>query len=261
MKSGLLLNLNPYNHFMKYQLEIIGFNIESCLEAERNGATRIELCASPGEGGTTPSAGLIKQSIRHLKIPVHVMIRPRGGNFVYTDEEFEVMCDDIKYCKEIGCRGIVTGILMPEGKIDEDRCNKIVELAKPMDLTFHRAFDRVKDPVASLEKIISLGFDRILTSGLQPKATDGISMLKQLVRKANERIIIMPGSGVNAQNIISIAKETSAKEFHSSASTTSLPTKFYVNEAMNEQLNYTLVDGQAVKQMADKLQDWSAATA
>lgn len=238
---------------MACKLEIIGFNIESCINAQVAGANRIELCASPGEGGTTPSYGFIKAAREKLNIELYVMIRPRGSDFLYSDEEFEIMKNDILICKQLGCDGIVTGVLTPDGKVDKKRCKTLIEYAYPLEATFHRAFDRLNEPFEALEEIISLGFERILTSGLKPKALDGKETLAQLIKQSGDRIIIMPGSGINSQNIISIAKSTGAKEFHSSASLYSESKMLYENSLMNESLKHITVDKEEVKLMAGLL--------
>lgn len=243
------------------KLEIIGFNIESCIAAQEAGANRIELCASPGEGGTTPSYAFIKAAREKLQIDLYVMIRPRGGDFLYSDEDFEIMKNDIKICKTIGCDGIVTGILTTDGKIDKSKCNQLIELAYPLEATFHRAFDRVKDPFESLEDVIESGFERILTSGLKPKAVENTDLLSQLVKKANERIIIMPGSGVNAENIISIAERTGAKEFHSSATFSKESEMGFLNSGMNESLTHVSVNKEEVKKMRQLLDTYSKSKA
>jgi len=235
------------------KLEIIGFNIESCIAAQNGGADRIELCAGPGEGGTTPSYAFIKAAREKLQIDLYVMIRPRGGDFLYSDEDFEIMKNDVAICKQLGCDGIVTGILTTDGKVDKKRCKELIELAYPMEATFHRAFDRVADPFESLEDIIELGFERILTSGLKPKAIDSTQLLSQLIKQSDGRIIIMPGSGVNAENIISIAESTGAKEFHSSATFSKQSEMAFQNGAMNESLSYVSVNNEEVKKMVDLL--------
>ncbi|MXV51598.1 copper homeostasis protein CutC [Pedobacter sp. HMF7647] len=204
---------------MSYSLEICANSIQSALNAQTGGASRIEFCDNILEGGTTPSYGAIKQVVEHLTIPVFVLIRPRGGDFVYSDEEFAAMKDDIQFCKEIGCRGIVTGILKADGTVDVQRTTKLVELAKPLQLTFHRAFDDCVNMDQSLEDIIQLGFDRILTSGGKPTAFEAISTLSELVKKADNRIKIVPGSGITETNIIDIATATGAEEFHTTAKT------------------------------------------
>ena len=241
---------------MPHKLEIIGFNIESCMAAQDAGADRIELCASPGEGGTTPSYAFIKEARKKLNIDLYVMIRPRGGDFLYTNEEFEIMKNDVMACKQLGCDGIVTGILMEDGKVDKKRCKELLEYAYPLETTFHRAFDRVADPYEAMEDIIDLGFERILTSGLVPKAIDGKETLSALIKKSAERIIIMPGSGVNASNIISIAKSTGAKEFHSSASYYTESNMKYHNSLMNESLQHIAVNKEEVKAMVELLKKY-----
>ena len=238
------------------KLEVIGFNIESCIAAQEGGAHRIELCSGPGEGGTTPSYAFIKAAREKLHIDLYVMIRPRGGDFLYSDEEFEIMKNDITVCKELSCDGIVTGILTSDGKIDIKRNKELIELAYPMPATFHRAFDRVVDPVQALEEVIDLGFERILTSGLQPRGAEGIQMLSQLVKQANERIIIMPGSGVNSENIISIAKESGVTELHSSAGIYAKSKMQYQNADMKESLDHFTVDKDEVKKMIQLLNDF-----
>jgi copper homeostasis protein len=239
------------------KLEIIGFNIESCIAAQEAGANRIELCGGPGEGGTTPSYGFIKSAREKLHINLYVMIRPRGGDFFYSDEDFQIMKNDIAVCKELGCDGIVTGILKKDGKVDKERCKELLDLAYPLEATFHRAFDRVSNASEALEDIIDLGFERILTSGLKPKAIDSTDILAQLINQSDERIIIMPGSGVNAENIISIAKSTGAKEFHSSASFSKTSEMEFQNKEMNETLNHISVNTEEVKKMVQLLKEFS----
>ena len=237
------------------KLEIIGFNIESCIAAQNAGADRIELCDGPGEGGTTPSYGFIKTARKVLDIDLYVMIRPRGGDFLYSDEEFEIMKTDVAVCKEIGCDGIVFGILTTDGKVDKKRCKEIIELAYPLEATFHRAFDRVADPFEALEDVIELGFERILTSGLKPKAEEGRQTIFELISKADDRIIIMPGSGITSENIISIVESTGARELHSSASFFEESKMEYHNQLMDE-LKRVTVNSNAVKKMADLLKEY-----
>ena len=237
------------------KLEIIGFNIESCIATQNAGADRIELCDGPGEGGTTPSYGFIKTARKVLDIDLYVMIRPRGGDFLYSDEEFEIMKTDVAVCKEIGCDGIVFGILTTDGKVDKKRCKEIIELAYPLEATFHRAFDRVADPFEALEDVIELGFERILTSGLKPKAEEGRQTIFELISKADDRIIIMPGSGITSENIISIVESTGARELHSSASFFEESKMEYHNQLMDE-LKRVTVNSNAVKKMADLLKEY-----
>ncbi|MBK5196181.1 MAG: copper homeostasis protein CutC [Proteiniphilum sp.] len=201
----------------EYRLEICANSVASCLEAQKGGAYRVELCAAIPEGGTTPSYGDIALARELLEIKLNVIIRPRGGDFLYSALEHKIMLKDIENARKLGADGVVIGCLTAEGEVDMQRNRELIDAAEGMSVTFHRAFDMCRDPFESLEKIISLGCDRILTSGLQPRAEQDIGLLKQLVVKAGERIIIMPGSGVNAQNITRIARESGAREFHLSA--------------------------------------------
>ena len=221
---------------MKFKLEVIGFTIESCLIAQAAGAHRIELCDNPSEGGTTPSYGFIKTARENLSIELYPIIRPRGGDFLYSEIEFEVMKADIQICKNLGCDGVVIGMLNSDGTVDKQRCKELVDIAQPMGVSFHRAFDRTKDPFKALEDIISIGCERILTSGQKSVATDGAALLNELVKQANGRIIIMPGSGVRSDNIETLVKKTNAIEFHTSARTYTDSKMEFINESMDEQL-------------------------
>jgi copper homeostasis protein len=198
-------------------IEIVVFNIESAIQAQLGGADRVELCDNPAEGGTTPSIGVIEQAKKNLSIDVYVMVRPRGGDFCYSDHEFAAMQRDIEACKQLKVEGVVFGILTKDGKIDRQRNKKLIDLARPMKVTCHRAFDMTSDPVEALEDCISIGFDRILTSGQQPHAIKGAELIGKLNQQANERIIIMPGSGVNEETVGEIVSKTGAKEIHFSA--------------------------------------------
>ena len=251
-----------------YKFEICANSVESCVEAQRGGADRVELCAGIPEGGTTPSYGDIVMAKRVLngvdplglrplplrqgenigqpqfessslrqgenigllqfdgtsmrdgenkRTKLHVIIRPRGGDFLYSDLEKEIMLEDVRMARQLGVDGVVFGALLPNGDIDMDFMRQLMSESEGMSVTFHRAFDVCRDPFLALEQIIELGCNRILTSGQMPKAEEGIDLLKQLVDKAGDRIIIMPGCGVNASNIARIAEETGAKEFHFSA--------------------------------------------
>jgi len=197
-----------------FKLEICVDNVESAIEVQVAGANRIELCDNLLEGGTTPSMGTIISARNNLDIDINVIIRPRGGDFLYTDLEYDIMRRDIEICGENGVNGIVIGILRNDGAIDLERTAKLVELAIPMSVTFHRAFDMCADPIQGLEDIISAGASRLLTSGLKDNAIDGAEMIARLILQARNRIIVMPGSGLNINNIASVAKLTSAKEFH-----------------------------------------------
>ena len=202
---------------MQYKLEICANSIESALAAQRGGTDRIELCDNMQEGGTTPSFGMIRRCKELLSIPVFPIIRPRGGDFVYTDEEFEVMKVDVEMCKELGCEGVVIGILKEDGSIDKERCAVLIAMARPMEVTFHRAFDCCKDMKKGLEDIIDLGCQRVLTSGGAALAADGIAVIRDLVKQAEGRVIIMAGSGINGENLQKVADGTEAGEFHSTA--------------------------------------------
>lgn len=238
------------------KLEIIGFNIESCIAAQEAGAHRIELCDNPSEGGTTPSDGFIKGARKKLSIELYVMIRPRGGDFMYSDDEFEIMKTDIEMCRQHGCDGVVIGLLKKDGTIDKKRCSELISLAYPLGVTFHRAFDRAKDPFRALEDVIETGCERILTSGQRPKAVDGAQIIKELITQAEDRIVIMPGSGVDARNIISLAENTGAREFHSSASFYSESKMDYVNSSMNEHLQHITVNKDEVINMVKLLKEY-----
>jgi copper homeostasis protein len=199
---------------MKYKLEICVDNVESAIEAQNAGADRIELCNNLMEGGTTPGFGTISSARSNLTIGLHVIIRPRGGDFLYCGLDYDIMRRDIEACGECGADGVVLGILLPDGTIDIDRTAKLTELARPMSVTFHRAYDMCIDPFKGLEDVIATGADRLLTSGQKNRAEEGVGLIIQLIKQAGKRIIIMPGSGINSYNITHIALKTGAKEFH-----------------------------------------------
>lgn len=238
---------------MKFKLEVIGFTIESCLIAQAAGAHRIELCDNPSEGGTTPSYGFIKTARENLSIELYPIIRPRGGDFLYSEIEFELMKADIQICKNLGCDGVVIGMLNSDGTVDKQRCKQLVDIAQPMGVSFHRAFDRTKDPFKALEDIISIGCERILTSGQKSVATDGVALLNELVKQANGRIIIMPGSGVRSDNIENLVKKTNATEFHTSARTYTDSKMEFINESMDEQLTSVTTLSNEIKTIIQKL--------
>ncbi|WP_298139310.1 copper homeostasis protein CutC [Flavobacterium sp.] len=201
------------------KLEIACFNIESAQIAHENGADRIELCEGFEVGGTTPNIETIKQAREQLTIDLYVMIRPRGGNFVYSKEEFEQMKQDILHFKSLQVDGFVFGILNENNKVDIERNAELVDLAKPFPCTFHRAFDEISDNEQALEDVISCGFSTVLTSGTHSNVMDGIDVLKKLVHQAQNRITIMPGGGLRSTNIKHIQEVTQAKFYHSSAIT------------------------------------------
>ena len=196
-------------------VEICANGVESCLAAQEGGADRVELCAGIPEGGTTPSYGEIKVARRVLTTTrLHVIIRPRGGDFLYTDLEVERMAEDIAMCRQLGVDGVVFGCLNADGTFDLEKNRYLMECSRGMSVTCHRAFDRAVNPEQALEDVIALGFDRILTSGQQPKAEQGIDLLARLNRQADGRIILMAGSGVTEQNIRRIREATGLTEFH-----------------------------------------------
>ena len=203
-----------------YRFEICANGVESCLAAQEGGADRVELCAGIPEGGTTPSYGEIKTARRVLTTTrLHVIIRPRGGDFLYSPLELERMAADIDIARQLGADGVVFGCLRPDGHLDTEANAMLMRNAKGMSVTFHRAFDRCADPRKALEELIAQGFDRILTSGQQPTALEGTALLAELQRQAAGRIILLAGCGVNESNIAAIARATGIHEFHFSART------------------------------------------
>jgi copper homeostasis protein len=192
-------------------------SLESSIAAQEGGADRVELCSDLLEGGITPSLGLIKLVYENLKIPIMVMIRPRGGDFLYSDFEFEVMKSEIEFVKKLNVSGVVFGILNADGIIDKPRTKTLINLASPMKITFHRAFDMTRDPFEALDDLIELGIDRVLTSGQKINSYDGIELIKRLVEKSGDKIIIMPGGGVDEKNVAVIVNQCKVKEIHASA--------------------------------------------
>ena len=240
---------------MNYTLEIIGFTLEGCLTAEACGAHRLELCDNPAGGGTTPSYGFVKAARQKVNMPLYPIIRPRSGDFFFSKAEFDMMKSDILVCKQLGCDGVVIGMLNADATIDKESCSKLVMLAYPMGVTFHRAFDRVADASKALEDIIDIGCERVLTSGSMPQALNGISTISGLIEQAANRIIIMPGSGIRSVNIGTIAGKTGATEFHSSASKL-LDSRMEFNPAgMNEKLQTHSTDAVEIKKMLSVLEN------
>ena len=186
-------------------------------EAAAGGASRVELCEDLQVGGVTPRERTLRETLKKCSLPVNVLIRPRGGDFVYNEAEKEAMLQSIRLCKSLSVNGVVIGGLTPEGDIDIPLMRELIAAAKPLSTTFHRAFDECRDPFKALEEIIALGFDRILTSGQAPNAPEGTDLIAQLVRKSAGRIVIMPGAGVRPSNIAKLESVTGASEFHSSA--------------------------------------------
>ena len=206
------------NESKKCLFEVCANGVESCLAAQEGGANRVELCAGIPEGGTTPSYGEIKIARRMLNTTrLHVIIRPRGGDFLYTPLEVERMEEDIRMCRQLGVDGVVIGCLKADGSIDIENNQRLKDAAGDMSVTIHRAFDRCTNPMLALEQLCELGIDRILTSGQQPTAEQGIDLLRKLNKAAAGRIKILAGCGVNENNISKIHEETGVNEFHFSA--------------------------------------------
>ena len=199
-------------------IEVCCSSLSEAREAAAGGARRIELCSAITCGGVTPSHGTIEAIVKaNLDIDINVLIRPREGGFYYTDEEVATMCRDIEFCRKMGVHGVVIGALTRNGEIDIEACRRMIDAAGDLSITFHRAFDVCCDAGKALEQIISLGCDRLLTSGQKPSAAEGAELIAELVRQAAGRIIIMPGAGINPQNIALIEQKTAATEFHSTA--------------------------------------------
>jgi copper homeostasis protein len=191
--------------------------VEAAQAAQEGGADRIELCADLLEGGVTPSSGMIDMVRRHCPLPLHVLVRPRGGDFCYSELEFEAMKLDIARAKQIGAAGVVIGILRPDGTIDRERCEVLIGLARPLGLTFHRAFDMARDAHRSLETLVDLGVDRVLTSGQEATAWEGVRLIAALVRQAEGRIAVMAGGGITERNAGPIVEHSGVSEIHATA--------------------------------------------
>ncbi len=217
----------------KVIVEICVDSIQSALAAENGGAGRIELCQNLMVGGTTPSIGLIQLAKEYLNIDINIMIRPRSGDFCYSSYEIEVMKRDIQIAKDYNVNGIVTGVLKPNGEIDINIMEELIQLARPLNVTFHRAFDMTNDPFKSLDLLIALGVERVLTSGQENTAVEGKKLIKNLVDKSKDKIIIMPGAGVNEYNIRDIIYDTGIKEIHLSAKKAADSIMEYRNNKIN----------------------------
>lgn len=198
-------------------LEVCAADPASVKAAAEGGAARVELCSALGEGGVTPSAGLIRQALKVPGIKVHVLIRPRGGDFIYDEDEIQTMCADIRTAREVGVHGVVIGALTPEGDIDMDACRRMMSEAGDLNVTFHRAFDLCRDPEKAVEEIIALGCNRLLTSGQASSAINGVNMLARIASQAGNRLTILAGAGVNAGNAADIMEKAGVHELHASA--------------------------------------------
>ncbi len=198
-------------------LEVAANSVASAIAAQAGGAGRIELCAALEVGGLTPSHAQIARARDAMRIPLYVLVRPRAGDFLYDDDETETMLRDIEACAALGCDGVVIGMLDADGDVDRERCAALVAAAKGMGVTFHRAIDVSRDPLLSLEAAIALGCERVLSSGAQASAPAGAGLLREMVQRAAGRIVVMPGAGIDADNIAALCEQTGAQEFHASA--------------------------------------------
>ena len=240
---------------MKVLLEVAVFTMAGALDAIQAGAHRLELCENAHDGGTTPSKACLDRMMTLSPIPVFPIIRPRGGDFVYSEEEKEIILNDIAYCRTLGFPGVVSGGLLRNGQIDTDFLHRCIEAAGSMEFTFHRAFDRCAHPVTALEEIISAGAKRILSSGQYPVLPAGIPLLKQLVDKAQGRIIIMPGSGLTQHTVEQVVRETGAREVHTSARKTISHPDTFQPSTFPETMHYTGVDADEIQSILRILAD------
>ncbi|RYF84534.1 MAG: copper homeostasis protein CutC [Chitinophagaceae bacterium] len=236
-------------------LEVCAFTLQSCIIAERAGAIRVELCDNPLEGGTTPSYGTIKATREKVGIKLYPIIRPRSGNYLYDEDEFEIIRKDIAACKEIGCDGISIGVGTINAEIDVDRMKRIVEWAYPMGVTCNRVFDGTPDPFKALEELISCGCERLLTSGQKTAAPDAANLLAQLVKQAGDRIIIMPGAGIKSANIAPLKALCGAKEYHASARKVVPNPLTYINRQVSDYGHVYIADENEVKKMVALLSE------
>lgn len=241
-------------------LEICANSIASCIEAEHGGASRVELCAGIPEGGTTPSIGMVACALESVSVPIFPIIRPRGGDFLYSKEEIDTMECDIRMLVDLGVPGIVIGALTPEGRLDKTVCARLIEAAQGRQVTLHRAFDMTANFDEALEDAIALGFDRILTSGGAPTAHEGLATIRHLVQRCAGRISIMPGCGIAVSNIAEIAQESGAHEFHASLRTARQSRMLYRNPRVSmggtviiDEYSTTQTDASIVKEVVNIL--------
>lgn len=237
------------------KLEICVFSINDVLSAIKGGADRLELCASYLEGGITPSHATITETFKYIDpLNVVVMIRPRGGNFIYSDAEFEVMKKDIVHCKELGVKNVIFGIIKGDGNLDITRNKQLVDLASPMHCTLQRAFDLTTEPFVALEDAINCGFKRILTSGQKASVLQGTQLIKQLIEVAGNRIDILPGAGITSENVLKLIKETGCAEVHTSAKMYEKPDTdqtFQFREGIYDFTKLIVTDAEEVKKIKE----------
>lgn len=237
---------------MGVRLEVPVDSLESALAARDGGADRIELCGALSEGGLTPSLGLIEAARAHLSIPIHVMIRPRAGDFCYSELELVAMRRDVQLAQNAGCNGVVFGFLNTDGSIDADRTKLLLDAARPLSVTFHRAFDLTPDPLEALQTLIELGADRVLTSGQAGAALEGVDLISELVKAARGRIIVMPGGGVE-QGLEEIVQKSGVREVHLSARKT-LRSPVQTQTALEGSLGTRqIADGKRIAQIKSRL--------
>ncbi|RUT30336.1 copper homeostasis protein CutC [Arsenicitalea aurantiaca] len=234
-------------------VELCVEGVDGAIAAEAGGADRVELCASLLEGGITPGIGVVARTLDRLSIPVHVIVRPRGGDFHYSEEEFAAMGEELRALARMGVPGAVIGCLLPEGVIDEDRMARLVEAAGPMSVTCHRAFDMTRDPEEAVEALIRVGVARVLTSGQRDSAAEGLPILRRTIAAAGDRLVVMVCGGLDETNIARIASETGAAEFHFSAPSTGPSAMVYRNPhvgmggtALSREYELTVTDPEAV---------------
>ena len=245
--------------------ELCAETIEACLAAREGGADRVELCSALSEGGLTPSHGLVSEAIARAGLPIHVMLRPRGGDFLYRDDDFAVLCRDLTHLRPLGVAGFVLGLLQPDGVVDVERTAKLVAMAAPLEVTFHRAFDQTPNLSAALEDVIRSGCRRVLTSGGEHTVETGIGTLKRLVVQAAGRIEIAVGGGLRLQNAAQLARTTDARHFHGSLRRVVTLTPVYgqpvlIEDADPATLTKTFVDSSDVRAMVETLREASASS-
>lgn len=233
--------------------EVCAFNIQSAMNGEIAGAARVELCDNPVEGGTTPSYGTIIETREKITIDLYPIIRPRAGNYFYNEEEYNIIKRDILFCRDVGCDGISVGAQKVNGEIDTECLKRIVEWAGPLGVTCNRAFDCAPDPFKALEDIINCGCERILTSGLRSAAPDSGELLGKLVASAGDRIIIMPGAGINSRNISKLIRESGANEYHGSARKVAVNPVTFLNREVSDYGNVYITDEDELRKIIAQL--------
>lgn len=242
------------------KIEIAANSFQSALIADQAGAHRIELCSNLEIGGTTPSPGQILCTKAEVKIPINVLIRPRGGDFIYSSSEMKEISSTIQFCKEVGVNGIVIGFITKDGCVDISKTEEILTLAGDMDVTFHRAFDQCLDQEKALSDLIDLGIPRVLTSGGKNSVSEGVKQLQSLVKLAGENIIVMPGGGINENNILDLFEYTQAKEFHLSAKIDIKSEMEYRNKSLTlvnlddiHDYNYLQTNGEKIEKLIKRI--------